>query len=650
MGQRQLRRYVLPGPGSVNTRTYPTSVPEGDYLMLRNLDIPQNLGAFVTRKGYNLISNIGFAAIRNGVRFYYGSVNSQLIIAAGNGSFLQFWLWGGGNTWTFIPVSPTMTDSTGIVNFPFSQDKLFILNGVDPVQRWDGTTPRKAGFPAPVSAPLSAVGAAGVLTGSYQWVVTFVYDGNPASESSASGPSTPLVLAVQQGALTIPTGPAGCTARNIYRTLAGGTLFQFVSTVSDNVTTSVNDNTPDTSLGTNQAPTDNNAPPAGAMFGVFYRGRFVVARTPTNPQRVFMSAITNTEKSPGGGGLSLHGNGIEIFPTSHFIDVGDDNTPITGLAVIADQLVIFKQNRVYNLQGDDAQDMTVWVGQGETGCIAPKSIQNVGNSIIFLGRSDGVPTVYAYDGYQAQPLSTPIEPTLKANINQLGWTDQASLNSQPTGFHYRGQYVIVYCTSVVNQQFEAAVIDMRPPQPRWQFLDFGPAGLAPACFIPFNGPNDTGQLFFGENTFGEVFQWDVGWNDIIILGPPPGNNVTATILTKPMDLGAPGIWKQVHRIEVEGFAVAGSTVQVDRAYNRSATFINGTALPLSAPVDDKLYLSLARAVQDCAGADDTQANPEQGELVQLRITLVSGPNAQAEVSKIILWVEDEPASETRRPA
>ncbi len=106
----------------------------------------------------------------------------------------------------------------------------------------------------PTSAPTIALGSAGVLntTGYYNYVVTYV---NSIGESIAGPLSNSVTPTNQQINLTnIPIGPAGTTARKIYRnkSAAAGSLFYYVTTISDNVTTTYTDNTPDSSLGTAQ--------------------------------------------------------------------------------------------------------------------------------------------------------------------------------------------------------------------------------------------------------------------------------------------------------------------------------------------------------------------------------------------------------------
>jgi len=106
---------------------------------------------------------------------------------------------------------------------------------------------------APGAAPTVATGSSGVLTGAYQYLVTFV---TALGETTAGPASATVNPSSQQVALsTIPTGVSGTvTGRNIYRTLAGGSTFYLLAALPDNTTTTYTDNTADTSLPTTQPP------------------------------------------------------------------------------------------------------------------------------------------------------------------------------------------------------------------------------------------------------------------------------------------------------------------------------------------------------------------------------------------------------------
>lgn len=107
------------------------------------------------------------------------------------------------------------------------------------------------GIAAPSSSATPAAGAAGALTGTYGYAVTFV----TSLGETAPWPGTVTTVAVtaQRINLTaIPVGPAGTTARRIYRTI--GTAvdvkdYFYLTEIADNTTTTYTDNAADGTLG-----------------------------------------------------------------------------------------------------------------------------------------------------------------------------------------------------------------------------------------------------------------------------------------------------------------------------------------------------------------------------------------------------------------
>ena len=129
-------------------------------------------------------------------------------------------------------------------------------------QEQDPRSPRAAiqaglsqvgGYPSPLApptaAPVVAQGAAGnVDVGTHLWAVTFT----KAGQESERGPSVSFAItgSAAHGSLTaVPTGPAGTTGRNVYRTVVSGTTdFRLVGSIADNSTTTFDDNVADATL------------------------------------------------------------------------------------------------------------------------------------------------------------------------------------------------------------------------------------------------------------------------------------------------------------------------------------------------------------------------------------------------------------------
>lgn len=100
----------------------------------------------------------------------------------------------------------------------------------------------------PGSTMLAAEDGAGNLNGAYKWKVTFV-DKNGV-ESGGNATETTLTVTSKKVDLTvIPTGSTHIAYRKIYRTVAAGSVYKLVTTITDNSTTVYEDNIADGSLG-----------------------------------------------------------------------------------------------------------------------------------------------------------------------------------------------------------------------------------------------------------------------------------------------------------------------------------------------------------------------------------------------------------------
>jgi uncharacterized phage protein gp47/JayE len=106
----------------------------------------------------------------------------------------------------------------------------------------DGTIPAP-GIP---TAPTATLGAAGNINGLIEYVVTFI---TGMGETLPGPPSSGVDAVSQQISVEdIPLGGTGTIERKLYRAKDGG-LFQLVTTINDNTTTTYNDNVADGSLG-----------------------------------------------------------------------------------------------------------------------------------------------------------------------------------------------------------------------------------------------------------------------------------------------------------------------------------------------------------------------------------------------------------------
>lgn len=112
--------------------------------------------------------------------------------------------------------------------------------------------------PVALTAALAGLGAGNLSNGGYRYIVTFVTaDGETEGGDISAAVTVADNSANGQVALSsIPLGGSAVTARKIYRTVADGSNYLLLATISDNTTSTYNDNIADGSLGAT-APTVN---------------------------------------------------------------------------------------------------------------------------------------------------------------------------------------------------------------------------------------------------------------------------------------------------------------------------------------------------------------------------------------------------------
>lgn len=630
----------FPGPTEgVNTRLASTKLPPGAYVVLRNCELVEDAGILSVRKGTKQLttSSLGVGPIFGGIRWQYGTTPTVETL----------FVWGS-TLYRLVGSAtvPTAIGSVGTSNVEWSfipfvgpgGNEYVLIAGINAVWRYEPLAPaiRAAGFPAPVGAATAATNGAGVLTGSYKYTVTFIYDNVGAHQSSWGPASNTVVAAANALRLTaVPTGGTGCTARSIFRTKAGGGLYYSVGSINDNVTTTFDDNNADTALAASQAPTDNGIPPLGVHWAMM-KGRIYALDQVRGVRRrgeLRFSAIASTERNPDGT-VSVHGAGPEIWPLTYYIPIGDVNGVGMGLSVMGDTLDIFLAGEIHLLRDNGAADMNVWKADGSVGCIAPRSIVDMGRlGIFFLGRENTSPALYRFIGQKAYPISEQIEPTLRANLVGLS----ASYTVKPHATKYRGQYMIAYARDA-TPNYEIAKYDTGAG--RWSF-DRGPK---PAGWIPFNGPEDSGQLLFGHAVDGWLVTWDVQGGDF--------NNADSVHPLTPMLMEAefgfnglehPHQRKQLRWIYIMAEVATGATLTLERIrdFNTSGSTVGGVTLMTTTTNGGTSIFAYRVTAEKEGGSVTEQANYHKFKLsVSIPYALTADPLIPVKIHDIFCYYEE----------
>jgi len=254
--------------------------------------------------------------------------------------------------------------TTTVPNHVIAKD-LFFFTYSSGHKKLRGTTLEGWGITRPASAPATATGAAGAMTGTFEVRVTF-FNANTGHESSASDTSNATTLASQQLSVTsIPVSADGqVTARRIYiRNTSNQTEFRLAATISDNVTTSTTLNV-NTSLLITLGPdtAENDPPPSAARYAAWINSRMFVADG---------SNLYWSEKDK-----------PEAFDPDNYEPIGaGDGQNITGIIGYGDVVFIFKQRSVYAVTGTNPENWRIRPIFTDVGAVSHRSLIVAGGAL-----------------------------------------------------------------------------------------------------------------------------------------------------------------------------------------------------------------------------------------------------------------------------
>jgi hypothetical protein len=228
----------------------------------------------------------------------------------------------GGTAWylqgtSFITIPSAQSLFTAGTRFGAAEyeNYLFVGNGGTIPYKYNGDFTRHGIYP-PTSTSTVASQATGVLTGDYRYKIVNLNSGLVESDAGPAMATFTAASATLRVSLQTFAASYGVAARRIYRTAAGGTTYNRVATVSDNTTTTYDDNLADASLGA-AAPTDAGVPPK--YRAVVYHANRLFMIEYDNPNFVWYTELNNpyTVKATNfikiGDGTSDLGYGLDVY-------------------------------------------------------------------------------------------------------------------------------------------------------------------------------------------------------------------------------------------------------------------------------------------------------------------------------------------------
>lgn len=439
-------------------------------------------GAVETRQGSTKLNTAAIGTfVGDGLYTRHDRSGSETMVACGGGTVWQL----GTTSFTTIPSAQSVF--TAGVRFAAVENEnyLFLSNGGTIPYKWNGAEFTRHGVYPPTTTSTVASQAAGGLTGDYQYKVTNV---NSNLVESDVGPVTATFTAA--GAtlrVSLQTFAAsyGVNSRRLYRTVAGGTTFKRVATISDNTTTTYDDNVADGSLGTT-APTDNGVPPKYDAC-IYHATRLFVNDT-TNRNYVWYSNLGDPY----------------TFPTTNFFKVGDNTDDLVrGFGIHDGSLLIFCDKSVYIVAMSDTTPGN-WSAPQKTrspyGSKSPYAILNVNNKVLFPALEGD-----KFVGFGAMAGSA-IDPSASLLTVSVAGSDLQSQPIEPDMFLVQDTYAgnisgIVY----KNKAYLTLTYDSgNTTNNRVYVMDFSMSNLRKRqkiSWVPWTGLNAAQMTIYGGNLY-----------------------------------------------------------------------------------------------------------------------------------------------------
>ena len=221
-----------------------------------------------------------------------------------------------------------------------------------------------------------------------------------------------------------------------------------------------------------------------------------------------------------------YGSGGEIF--NFGVNDGD---PITRLISLGDDLIVYKNDSIWYLSGDNITNWFEKVGQKSIGCVAPFSVADTPYGHIFLGADN----IYLFTGNSLTPIGYNIKP----------WLDLIpyAMKDEAVSVYHDQYYHIAFAKNGSSVNDFELVLDLRyinEGKLPWWPID----GRVIGTYIKYDGPNDNNYLYYGSGNSGYLYQTNIGpTND--------GANIDMEVHTKYFSAEQPHIDKAYGRLMVD---------------------------------------------------------------------------------------------------
>lgn len=284
-------------------------------------------------------------------------------------------------------------------------DRLYLVNGTDPLTYYDGTNITTfTAISAPNAPTVTRTGSSGSYTFSYK--ITAVTAAGETNASSAGSTTLNQATLDTSSYMTVTwSSVTNATGYNVYGRKDGS--WTFITYLEGNTSTTYVDKGTVTPSPVFTPPEGNTTGGVTGKYIELYKDSLFVYGDPDNPSRLYYSA---------GGDLI---NDFTVGSGGGFIDISKNDGQIgTGIKVFKDSLIIFKEDSIYKFAFDTSGLPSVTQVNPAIGCIAPRSVVALDNDLIFasrvgfstLGNSPG----FAFDVLRVNEQSARVRSEYKA--------------------------------------------------------------------------------------------------------------------------------------------------------------------------------------------------------------------------------------------
>lgn len=199
-----------------------------------------------------------------------------------------------------------------------------------------------------------------------------------------------------------------------------------------------------------------------------------------------------------------------------------DGDRVNGMAVINDNLTIFKRKRIaVAFSADNVNNVRVEWAPAGVGCTSPNGLAMY-RGIAYFPAEDGV---YTFDGSLVRKISDKIQPTY----------DSIADLTTIVGICFNGKYYMAYTPTGGSSNSRVLVYDIAG-RSWWDY-----SGMDISCWMLWDKGNDTFELYGGDNSDGFLYKMFDGTTDA-------GAAINFYWTSRWHDLGAPERKKRFRKV------------------------------------------------------------------------------------------------------